>query len=315
MRAMGGRPVLMQRFPQRRRRLVVLPEAGARRTRPTGSRPRSSARRTAPRREALVAADLAHVVWAVNLGCLGFHVWPDLAADDPSTPTSCASTSTRNPASTSTMSARRRARCSALLDELGIVGVPEDHRQPRHPRVRAARSRAGRRSRCARAAVAVARELARRRPDADHRRVVEGGARASGSSSTSTRTRRTRRCSARGRCGPGRARRCRRRSTGTSSTTIDPDALHHRRPCRRASTTRGDPWADIDDRPAVARAAARRCTSATSPPGCRTRRGRPSTRRCRASRRGWRPAGPRSRPPRRSRRPPRRRRRRRSAGS
>jgi DNA ligase D-like protein (predicted polymerase) len=25
---------------------------------------------------ALVAADLAHVVWAVNMGCLGFHVWP-----------------------------------------------------------------------------------------------------------------------------------------------------------------------------------------------------------------------------------------------
>ena len=25
---------------------------------------------------ALVLADMAHVVWAVNLGCLGFHVWP-----------------------------------------------------------------------------------------------------------------------------------------------------------------------------------------------------------------------------------------------
>ena len=32
--------------------------------------------------KALVAADLAHIVWAVNLGCLGFHVWPNLAADD-----------------------------------------------------------------------------------------------------------------------------------------------------------------------------------------------------------------------------------------
>src|SRR4029077_17344690 len=30
---------------------------------------------------ALVIADLAHVVWAVNLGCLGFHVWPALASD------------------------------------------------------------------------------------------------------------------------------------------------------------------------------------------------------------------------------------------
>jgi DNA ligase D-like protein (predicted polymerase) len=32
--------------------------------------------------DALVAADLAHVAWAVNLGCLGFHVWPN-RADDP----------------------------------------------------------------------------------------------------------------------------------------------------------------------------------------------------------------------------------------
>ncbi|HJQ48304.1 MAG TPA: non-homologous end-joining DNA ligase [Amycolatopsis sp.] len=30
--------------------------------------------------EALVAADLAHVLWAVNLGCIGFHVWPIRAA-------------------------------------------------------------------------------------------------------------------------------------------------------------------------------------------------------------------------------------------
>ncbi|MFD9966373.1 non-homologous end-joining DNA ligase [Amycolatopsis sp. NPDC058986] len=26
--------------------------------------------------DALVAKDLAHILWAVNLGCLGFHVWP-----------------------------------------------------------------------------------------------------------------------------------------------------------------------------------------------------------------------------------------------
>ena len=28
-----------------------------------------------------IEQDLAHVAWAVNLGCLGFHVWPSLAAD------------------------------------------------------------------------------------------------------------------------------------------------------------------------------------------------------------------------------------------
>src|SRR5262249_23583491 len=31
--------------------------------------------------QALIAADIDHVLWAVNLGCLGFHVWPYLAAD------------------------------------------------------------------------------------------------------------------------------------------------------------------------------------------------------------------------------------------
>lgn len=30
--------------------------------------------------DALVAVDLAHLIWAVNLGCLGFHVWPVRAA-------------------------------------------------------------------------------------------------------------------------------------------------------------------------------------------------------------------------------------------
>jgi DNA ligase D len=29
--------------------------------------------------DALVAADLAHILWAVNMGCLGFHVWPTRA--------------------------------------------------------------------------------------------------------------------------------------------------------------------------------------------------------------------------------------------
>jgi len=31
--------------------------------------------------DALVAADLAHILWAVNLGCIGFHVWPTRAAN------------------------------------------------------------------------------------------------------------------------------------------------------------------------------------------------------------------------------------------
>jgi DNA ligase D len=31
--------------------------------------------------DALVAANMAHIIWGVNLGCLGFHVWPIRASD------------------------------------------------------------------------------------------------------------------------------------------------------------------------------------------------------------------------------------------
>ncbi len=80
METVGGRPVLLERHPdgasgksffQKRvpskvpswlRTTVVRTPAG------TAS-------------NALIAADLAHVIWAVNLGCLGFHVWPFRAFD------------------------------------------------------------------------------------------------------------------------------------------------------------------------------------------------------------------------------------------
>lgn len=80
MDAMRGRPVLMQRFPD------GVGGTSFFQKRVPSSRPEwltttivSTPNGT--RSEALVVADLAHVVWAVNLGCLGFHVWPYLAAD------------------------------------------------------------------------------------------------------------------------------------------------------------------------------------------------------------------------------------------
>ena len=45
-------------------------------------------------------ADLATIVWMANLGTVRFHPWPVRAAT-PTPSTSCASTSTRRPASTS----------------------------------------------------------------------------------------------------------------------------------------------------------------------------------------------------------------------
>ena len=80
LEAMGGRPVLLQRFPhgaegssffQKR-----VPES-----RPGWLETTIVSTPNGTTSEALVAADLAHVLWAVNLACLGFHVWPYHAAD------------------------------------------------------------------------------------------------------------------------------------------------------------------------------------------------------------------------------------------
>ena len=162
MRAMGGRPVLMQRFP----RGAGGPSFFQKRV-PDGAPEwlETTIVQTVngtPSR-ALVAADVAHVAWAVNLACLGFHVWPSLACDpehadelrldlDPQPGTGFAD-------------ARAAAwELKALLDELGLVGFPKTTgRRGIHvyvrlePRWDAYEVRS--------AAVAAARELERRRPD------------------------------------------------------------------------------------------------------------------------------------------------------
>src|SRR5579864_7213150 len=80
LRALGGRPVLMQRFPngaggpsffQKR-----VPE-----NRPDWLETSVVSTPNGTTSQALVIADLAHVLWAVNTGCLGFHVWPSRAKD------------------------------------------------------------------------------------------------------------------------------------------------------------------------------------------------------------------------------------------
>lgn len=161
-REMGGRPVLLQRFPkgaggpsffQKR-----IPESAPGWLQTTTV---STVNGTPSR--ALVAADLAHVAWAVNLGCLGFHVWPFLASDpehadelrldlDPQPGTTFADVRTA------------AFELRALLDELGIAGHPKTtgnrgvHVHVRlEPRWDSYAVRA--------AAVAIARELERRRPD------------------------------------------------------------------------------------------------------------------------------------------------------
>jgi DNA ligase D len=162
LRAMGGRPVLMQRFPNgatgssffQKRVPKDVPDwlETAIVSTPNGTTS-----------EALVAADLAHVVWAVNLGCLGFHVWPNLATD-PEHADELRIDLDPQPGVTFDHIREAGHEVRALLDEIGIVGHPKTTgNRGVHVYVRLARRwdpiqvRAG--------AVAVARELARRRPD------------------------------------------------------------------------------------------------------------------------------------------------------
>ena len=162
MRAVRGRPTLMQRFPQGAEGTSFfqkrVPESAPEWLETTiVSTPNGTTSR------ALVLADVAHVVWAVNLACLGFHVWPyvhdraDVADElridlDP------------QPGVDFDGIRAAAAELRALLDELGILGYPKTtgnrglHVYVRlEPRWDSYQVRS--------AAVAAARELERRRPE------------------------------------------------------------------------------------------------------------------------------------------------------
>jgi DNA primase len=110
-----------------------------------------------------VAADLAHIAWAVNLGCLGFHVWPYLV-ERPDVADELRLDLDPQPGTDFTHVRKAASHVRALLDELGIAGHPKTtgnrglHVYVRlEPRWDSYQVRA--------AAVAAARELERRHPD------------------------------------------------------------------------------------------------------------------------------------------------------
>ena len=161
MRAAGGRPTLMQRFPhgaegssffQKR-----VPESAPEWLETTiVSTPNGTTSR------ALVLADMAHVVWAVNLACLGFHVWPYLA-DRPEVADELRLDLDPQPGVDFDKVRAAADELRSFLDELGVAGYPKTtgnrglHVYVRlEPRWDSFQMRA--------AAVAVARELERRRP-------------------------------------------------------------------------------------------------------------------------------------------------------
>lgn len=159
--AMGCRPVLLQRFPdgaegpsffQKRVKSGSTPWL----TTTVVSTPNGTTS------DALVAADMAHVIWAVNRGCLGFHVWPYLAAD-PAHADELRIDLDPTPGVDFAMVARGALAVRDLLSELGLRGYPKTTGNrgihiylQLEPRWDSYQVRA--------AAVALARELERRHP-------------------------------------------------------------------------------------------------------------------------------------------------------
>jgi DNA ligase D len=162
MRAMGGRPVMLQRFPEgaggpsffQKRVPKNVPDWLQTATVQTVNGTPS---------EVMVAADLAHVAWAVNMGCLGFHVWPH-RAEEPDHADELRLDLDPQPGTDWSHVQAAAAELKALLDELGITAFPKTTgNRGAHVHVRLQPrwdSYAVRH-----AAVAVARELERRRPD------------------------------------------------------------------------------------------------------------------------------------------------------
>ena len=162
LRAVGGRPTLMQRFPHGaegssffQKRVPASAPDWLQTT--IVSTPNGTTAR------ALVLADMAHVLWAVNLACLGFHVWPYLA-ERPEVADELRLDLDPQPGVGFDEVRAAAAELRGLLDELGMLGFPKTtgnrglHVYVRlEPRWDSHQVRA--------AAVAAARELERRRPD------------------------------------------------------------------------------------------------------------------------------------------------------
>jgi DNA ligase D len=162
MRTMGGRPVLLQRFPEGASGPSFFQKRVPKNI-PGWLQTTIVSTPNGTTSQALVAADMDHVLWAVNLSCLGFHVWPYLA-DDPDHTDELRIDLDPTPGVDFTHIREAARVLQQLLAELAVVGYPKTtgnrglHVYVRlQPRWDSYQVRS--------AAVAVARELERRSPD------------------------------------------------------------------------------------------------------------------------------------------------------
>ncbi len=162
LRTMGGRPVLLQRFPEGAGGPSFF-QKRVPRTAPDWLTTTTVATPNGTTSQALVAADLDHVLWAVNLGCLGFHVWPYLASD-PDHADEMPLDLDPTPGVRFGQIREAAHELRLLLAEHGITGYPKTTgNRGLHVYIRLAPRWDSYQVRAA--AVAVARELERRRPD------------------------------------------------------------------------------------------------------------------------------------------------------
>jgi DNA ligase D len=162
MRTIRGRPVLLQRFPEGAAGTSFFQKripADA----PEWLQTTVVATPNGTTSNALVAADLAHIAWAVNMGCLGFHVWP-YHADAPEFSDELRIDLDPSPGVTFDHVREAARETKKLFDELGINAfVKTTGNRGLHIYVRLLPGWDSYDVRAA--AVATARELARRRDD------------------------------------------------------------------------------------------------------------------------------------------------------
>jgi DNA ligase D len=157
----GGRPAMLQRFPNGATGKSFFQKrvpSGA----PSWLETTTVSTPNGTTSNALVVADIAHVAWAVNLGCLGLHLWPYRAAE-PAYADELRIDLDPQPGVGFDEVRAAAYHCHDLLEELGLVGYPKTtgnrglHIYLRlEPRWDATGVRA--------AAVAFAREMERRHP-------------------------------------------------------------------------------------------------------------------------------------------------------
>jgi len=123
MRTVRDRPAMLQRFPDGatgtsffQKRIPDSAPGWLRTT--TVSTPNGTTSR------AIVMAGIAHVLWAANLGCLGFHPWP-YRASSPEQTDELRLDLDPSPGVTFAMVQEAAAEVRAFLGEIGVTAFPK----------------------------------------------------------------------------------------------------------------------------------------------------------------------------------------------